>query len=118
MTTPKAMPIAAIHSGVVAGEWISPEGYQRLSRNRIHKASATAALLLEPLLDDGNQVCSYIVIPVQVEGRWWGNLFFEDLHRAHTYDKISVRLLRSGADMLGAFLSRKSAENALREGGL
>ena len=59
-------------------------------------------------------VKSFIVIPVFVKGNWYGFIGFDDLEKERTWGEEEIRLLRTAADMIGGFIHRRQAVEALR----
>jgi PAS domain S-box-containing protein len=66
--------------------------------------------ILEPL-----GVLSILILPIWVEGEWYGFIGFEDIHRPREWSKADIKLLQTGAGMIGVFIERKRAEETLRE---
>lgn len=57
---------------------------------------------------------SILLIPVVWEGRWRGFLSFEGGDGKRQWSREEIRLLQTAADMMGAFLERHHAAEALR----
>lgn len=60
-------------------------------------------------------VRSLIVIPVMVEGAWWGLLGLDDCIEERQWTDAERDSLRAAADMLGAAIARQRARDALLE---
>ena len=58
---------------------------------------------------------SLILVPIRIEGGWWGHLEFDDCERERTWTEAEADSLRSLADMLGAAIARHHAQDALLE---
>nr|MBA3938047.1 GAF domain-containing protein [Planctomycetota bacterium] len=63
-------------------------------------------------------VRTVLALPVIVRGEWVGFLRIDDCRTDYRWLKEEVRLLRSGADLVGAFLERRSPLQGLRRQGL
>jgi signal transduction histidine kinase len=105
---PAAGPVAYQGSGF--DEW-----EPRLGRGEIVTGTlSTASPALRPALQArGTQ--AFIVIPVMVEGTWWGYLGLEDHAREREWSDAERDSLRAAADMLGAAITRRRARDALLE---
>ena len=60
-------------------------------------------------------ILSLLVLPIFVEGNWWGFVGFDETRRPRDWQDSEVVLLWTVAEMLGAYFARKQAEDALRE---
>lgn len=58
---------------------------------------------------------SLIVIPIRVEGAWWGFLEFDDCRQARTWTDSERDSLRAAADILGSAIARRRTQLALME---
>lgn len=58
---------------------------------------------------------SLIIIPIRVEGAWWGFLGLDDCEREREWTEAQRTSLLAAADMLGATIARQRTENALIE---
>lgn len=66
--------------------------------------------LLEPL-----GVRSIVVVPIHVRRKLWGFIGLVDCFADRIWPEDDVRALRTVASMIGSFLTRKEAEDAVRE---
>ncbi len=55
-------------------------------------------------------ILSILILPIMVDGAWYGYIGFDELRRAREWSAEEVRLLRLGAEMLGNFIARKRIE--------
>jgi PAS domain S-box-containing protein len=60
-------------------------------------------------------VQAILVVPIFVDGRWWGALGFGEFRHERQWSAAEIGAVRTAADSLGAALARESAERALRE---
>ena len=67
-----------------------------------------------PILEE-LQIQSIVVVPVTVNGQWWGCFGFEECRRARLWQEIEIECLRLSADILAAAIARESSETALRD---
>lgn len=59
-------------------------------------------------------IFSLVAMPIRAAGQWWGFIGFDDCQRPRQWRQAELDALRVVADMLGAALERKQAEDALR----
>ncbi len=95
--------------------------YRRLERWRAEFSAGNAiggvvASLPEDerLLLSSFQVSSLLALPLFVDGAWQGFLGFLDLEREREWSKEDTRSLETAAEMVGVYLGRKRAAEALR----
>jgi signal transduction histidine kinase len=60
-------------------------------------------------------VCSLLLLPVFVNGHWWGILGFDDLAENRSWTDADVGLLQTAAEVLGAFVERGRWQEHLRK---
>ncbi|HEV8630259.1 MAG TPA: EAL domain-containing protein [Thermoanaerobaculia bacterium] len=60
-------------------------------------------------------VQSFLLVPVFLGKRWWGNLGLSDCRQERHWSKAEVEGLRAAGGLLGALVHRQQAEEALRE---
>ena len=58
---------------------------------------------------------SLLLVPVTVEGSWWGYVGFDDCVREREWPQVEVDLLRAAAGTLSAAIVRERAEAELRD---
>ena len=56
---------------------------------------------------------SALIIPIQVEGSWWGSLSLAACDREREWGGLERDSLRAAADMLGAAIARQKTQDAL-----
>jgi diguanylate cyclase (GGDEF)-like protein/PAS domain S-box-containing protein len=61
------------------------------------------------------EIASVAVVPIQVDGQWWGMLGFDDCREGRIWDKAEIEVLHLVGDMIGAAIKRGQADTALRE---
>ncbi len=61
------------------------------------------------------RIKSIILVPIRIQGVWWGQLGFNDCLRERTWTDAEVDCLRALADMLGAAIARQRVQDALLE---
>jgi len=57
---------------------------------------------------------SLLALPVSVDGQWYGFIGFDDIREGRRWSDEDVYLLRTAAEMTGAYLSKCRAEDRLR----
>lgn len=60
-------------------------------------------------------VLSLLILPIHVGGKFWGFIGFDDVQTPRIWSTEDVRLLRTAADMISAYIERRQAEEKLRE---
>lgn len=65
----------------------------------------------------GHGIRSLIVLPIFVEGKWWGFLGFDDCARRRHWTGAETEALRLAASVIGGALQREHADQALAQGG-
>ena len=79
------------------------------------QASPEASRLPEPvratLAEAGTQ--SILLVPIPVDGAWWGTLGLDDSIEARIWSETEVEALRAAAEMLGAAVERRRMTEAL-----
>lgn len=58
---------------------------------------------------------SVLIVPVLVEGQWWGTLGLGDRSEAREWSDVEIDALRVAADLLGALVRRRGVVEALRQ---
>jgi PAS domain S-box-containing protein len=59
-------------------------------------------------------VMSLIVVPISIEGKFWGFIVFEDCHSKRTWSKIEISILRVASGSIGAAIERRKRDEELR----
>jgi signal transduction histidine kinase len=67
----------------------------------------------QPLMDLGIQAIA--VVPIEVNGRWWGWLAFEQTRDPRDWSPIELDALQAAANVLGASIQRHELTDLLRE---
>ncbi len=92
-------------------------GFERweklLGNNEIIEGPVSEMNAAEQAFLESQDVLSILVIPVFVEGHWWGFFGLDDCVRERAWSDAEVDSLRAGADMLGATIARQRAQDAL-----
>jgi diguanylate cyclase (GGDEF)-like protein/PAS domain S-box-containing protein len=65
------------------------------------------------LLDISSQH-AMVLVPIQVEGAWWGFIGFDALEREQAWSEAEAGALRAAAGILGAAIGRAAAEEEVR----
>ena len=58
-------------------------------------------------------ILSILVLPIVVEGKWWGFIGFDETRQARDWHDSEVALLETAAEMIGVYFTRKWTEEAL-----
>lgn len=60
-------------------------------------------------------IVSLIVVPIIIEGQFWGFVGFDDCQKERQWSSMQVAALRAAAVGIGAAIKRKKVENALKK---
>ncbi|HWQ20068.1 MAG TPA: PAS domain S-box protein, partial [Methanotrichaceae archaeon] len=60
-------------------------------------------------------IVSMLIVPITVEGRFWGFIGFDDCSEERAWTRSEVSILTASAGSIGAAIIRKASEEALRE---
>ncbi len=90
-------------------EWLEP-----LSKNEPFSCTRSELPPEIQVILDSSGTLSSINIPLSVNNEWWGHIGFDDVKEEREWDKEEIRLLRTAADMIGGYITRRQAAEALR----
>ncbi|MDY7034320.1 MAG: PAS domain S-box protein [Thermodesulfobacteriota bacterium] len=76
----------------------------------INSFPETERVILQP-----QDILSILVLPIEVEGRWYGFVGFDDTQKVREWNKHDIRLLQTASEMIGTYLGRKKAKRRLLE---
>lgn len=86
--------------------------HDALSRGEVISCSAKdLPLAKKDLLT--SEICSVLIIPITIEGRFWGLIGFEDCSKERIWDDWEISILSSFAASVGYVLSHKRANDEL-----
>ena len=120
-------------TATLRSQWLAPEttspfatgdelGYEDLDRwiELLSRGDALAGPV--PSMPEGERshlepsgIRSLLLVPVTVEGSWWGYVGFDDCVREREWPQVEVDLLRAAAGTLSAAIVRERAEAELRD---
>jgi PAS domain S-box-containing protein len=60
-------------------------------------------------------ILSIVVVPIFVEGEWWGFIGFDECEREREWSAAEIDALKAAADTLGAAVQRERSEAAIRQ---
>jgi signal transduction histidine kinase len=61
-----------------------------------------------------SDVRSLLIVPIVVEGEWWGEMGFDDTVAERSWEPAEIEALRAAASIMGAAVGRERAEETLR----
>jgi GAF domain-containing protein len=64
---------------------------------------------------ESQNIRSLLVLPISSEGHFWGFIGFDDCHSDRIWTSTDVSILQAAAFSIGGAISRKHAEDDLRE---
>lgn len=68
----------------------------------------------EKELLSAKNVQSILVLPITVDGRWFGFIGFDNVTSEQAWNEEDIRLLQTASEMIGGYISRRSAVDALK----
>ncbi len=68
----------------------------------------------KPALKEQN-ILSILVLPIFVDGGYFGFIGFDDCEEERRWSQDDIRLLKTGSDLIGAYLSRKKVKEKLKK---
>jgi PAS domain S-box-containing protein len=68
---------------------------------------------VQRIVEAGN-VLSLLVLPIWIDGAWYGFIGFDEVTCEREWGEEEIRLLKTAADMIGGYLARRRALEALR----
>jgi PAS domain S-box-containing protein len=87
------------------------------ARDLLHgqPAQGATAGLDEPLrgMLEAHGVRSFLLVPVMIDGRWWGHIAFDDARPARVWTALEVEVLASAAAMLAGTIQRTQIDTEL-----
>jgi PAS domain S-box-containing protein len=86
-----------------------------LAAGEVIAGNVTDLPVSERALLEAQGILSIVLVPVFVEGRWWGFVGFDECTRQRTWSTTEVDSLRAAASTLSAAVHRQRAEDQLRE---
>ncbi len=57
---------------------------------------------------------SMLLAPIQVGGRWWGFIGFDECHWQHYWQATTIRTLKMAAGLIGAAIQRRQSDTTIR----
>lgn len=91
-----------------------PRWAEVLARGESLTGTVEAFPELERVLLQTQGVCSILVLPLIVNGEFWGFVGFDDCTKARTWDTLEISLLNMAASAIALHHERKLTEDALR----
>lgn len=68
----------------------------------------------ERVVLESEGILSMLILPLWMEGQWYGFIGFSDEEKRREWNKEDIRLLQTAAEMVGIYIERKRFEEALR----
>jgi PAS domain S-box-containing protein len=92
------------------GRWVAALAAGNPIHGLVRTFPAAERAALEP-----QDIRSIVVMPIRVDGAWWGFVGFDDCVTDRAWDDDELEVLRAAADNLGAAFQRHRLEEAVRE---
>jgi len=68
----------------------------------------------ERVVLESEGILSMLILPLWMEGQWYGFIGFSDEKKRREWNEEDIRLLQTAAEMVGIYIERKRFEEALR----
>ena len=108
-----------IHNPALQGFDYDASGFGRwvevLAQGEILNASVAGMPASERPVLEAQAIRSLMVIPIRVEGEWWGFLGLDECQGERVWNQAEADSLRAAADMFGATIARQRTRDALLE---
>lgn len=88
---------------------------ERLQKGEAFQAAGEASIAAAGNIFAAKDVLSLLVLPIHAAGRFWGFIGFDDVVKPRRWNEEDIRLLRTAADMVSAYMKRQQAEEKLKE---
>ncbi|MEW6261490.1 MAG: PAS domain S-box protein [Thermodesulfobacteriota bacterium] len=69
----------------------------------------------EQMVLSARQAISLLILPLHVQGEWFGFVGFDDTYQHRNWTSSDVTLLSTTAEIIGAFLTRQRAEEEIKK---
>ena len=89
--------------------------YQTLSNNKPISDTIKNFPYSEQKMLNKIGIRSMLIIPIWVTNKFYGFIGFDETEYDRIWENQNIKLLQTAAEMIGSYLSRKHAENALKE---
>ena len=86
---------------------------QCLSRGEAIAGSVQSLPDAERVFLEMQDIKSILVLPITVRKQWYGFVGFDDTREFRQWGEVDIRLLRTAAEMIGAYIERKQATEAV-----
>lgn len=90
-------------------------GYEHLFRGNAYRGPVHGLLSENSLSGQVLTAESMLLLPIQVSGKWYGCLGFENGVSTHTWAEEDIRLLQTAAEMIGTYITHTQAEEELHQ---
>ncbi len=88
--------------------WVKTLGHHKLIYGDICDFPDTEREILA-----AQEIISILVAPIFVGNQWWGFIGFDDCRSAREWSPVEIEALKTAANVIGAAIQRKQAEDAL-----
>ncbi|MEA4907650.1 MAG: GAF domain-containing protein [Anaerolineaceae bacterium] len=92
-----------------------PDWERSLSANLVIQANVQDCSPAEGAILRQCEIQSLIVVPIFVEGRWWGFISFDECRQLRRWSAAEVEVLKVAASVLGAAIYRMLVEEGIKE---
>lgn len=90
------------------GRWEEPLGQGEIIHGHVRELPATEQDVLVP-----QAIKSILIVPIFVGREWWGFIGFDECLAEREWSEVEIDALKTAADILGAAMQHKQAEETL-----
>jgi PAS domain S-box-containing protein len=94
------------------------QGFERwrktLSRGKSIQGFVESFPQSERVILDPQGILSILVLPLRVDGKWYGFIGFDDVEIRRVWNEEDIRLLQTAADIVDDYIERRKFEEILR----
>lgn len=95
--------------------FFSPHWYERLQTGKtVHELTQASPEPARKMLEE-MEVVSMLLVPILLEGEFWGFMGFDDCHRERQWTETEQATFMAAAGSIGGAIIRKRTEEALRK---
>ena len=97
------------HAELGLGRWDNELKQDRVVQGDVADFPACERQTLEE-----QNIISILVVPITVNGQWWGCLGFDECRQPRAWHAVEIETLRLSADLTAAAIARENSDAALR----
>ncbi|HEU6436320.1 MAG TPA: ATP-binding protein [Nitratidesulfovibrio sp.] len=92
---------------------VIPRWGQELGAGRVIRGPVANFPESERMVLEAQGILSLLVLPIVVQGQWYGFIGFDDTRRPRVWESVDLKFLQTAGEIIGAALERRRTELAL-----